>query len=964
MYSKRCSKRGGSLAGACGSALFVVSCAMAVLAGQAAVVRADEPLTILFYGNSFTLGQGSTEAESFGGVPAVVSALAVAGGHATPNIENAAASGQSLAWHLANNLAVISNPQDFTPDPGFQWDYVVLQGYSTRPTHVLDRAQFRLDVMSLYGEVRSHSPAAGAVLFETWARAPGNDVYGGSPPLFPGGPAQMQEELRDGYAQAEQDVDLTLAADRSIVAPVGDAWEDTEWDNLHASDLYHANTRGTYLAGLVIYGTIYSESVVGLPKMFSSLTTEEAAELQAYADAVIPFPCGFAGTDCNSNCVQDWREPDCNGNAVPDDCDISGATSEDCDANGVPDECEDIQTTVWSDDFDSDTSAAWTLVAGGTGDQAAFNFDYSTASIPSAPNSVGGTTLGLKLEANTTAGSPAATGICAYPTGQVFDGDFTMQWDMYISWDSPEPTEHACVGINHSGTKLVGSADVSSDADGVFFAVSGDGGATLGTFPTDGTIKDCNAYYGNAGDEPTRLTVPHWDDSQPVLLDLLPSVSGDPIGVSHAGSPGRQWVVGEITQQDGVVTWKLNGADIYQTTNESGFESGNIMLGLFDQDSGQNTTGNAFVIFDNVRVRAPADHGARLSACVTGPCTTGSCDPALYSGICCTVDADSDGDVDLADFAYFQATYVPPPPELEFQPDELSFSLEVDATTQGATIVIAGDLTTPAISLSAIDDGTQTAPTWLSVPSSWVAGTPITLDLDAAGLTLGDHTATVTASAAGYVDGTLEVVLSVSPSPADETVLVDFGSPTLQTTSAPRYWNNVHTSNMTTALPLNNVLGDSSGITLTIDSSLRFNGANANGTTSPTPGSEMDALQYPASALQDSLFGNSTEFSGGTFPVARIYLTGLDPTATYDLIFCASRMSVSDVRTADYLVIGGSPAMDTLDASNNQSEIGTVLGMAPNAGNQITITIDKGADNTNSYGFYYLGTLEIRKMLP
>ena len=45
------------------------------------------------------------------------------------------------------------------------------------------------------------------------------------------------------------------------MAPVGDAWEYTDWNNLHAPDLYHANNRGTLLASLVIYGTIYEDDV-------------------------------------------------------------------------------------------------------------------------------------------------------------------------------------------------------------------------------------------------------------------------------------------------------------------------------------------------------------------------------------------------------------------------------------------------------------------------------------------------------------------------------------------------------------------------------------------------------------------------------------------------------------------------------------------------------------------------------
>ena len=100
---------------------------------------------------------------------------------------------------------------------------------------------------------------------------------------------------------------------------------------------------------------------------------------------------------------------------------------------------------------------------------------------------------------------------------------------------------------------------------------------------------------------------------------------------------------------------------------------------------------------------------------------------------------------------------------------------------------------------------------------------------------------------------------------------------------------------------------------------------------------------------------------------ANILKVGAAPTpeyGCYDLIFCASRMGVTDIRTTDYLVIGASPAMDTLDAANNRSEIALVSGMGPGMEDAITITIDKGATSTSEYGFYYLGTLEIRKSSP
>jgi hypothetical protein len=51
--------------------------------------------------------------------------------------------------------------------------------------------------------------------------------------------------------------------------------------------------------------------------------------------------------DCNGNGIPDHCDlligsaVDCNGNGVPDECDIADGTSDDCNGNGVPDECEE-----------------------------------------------------------------------------------------------------------------------------------------------------------------------------------------------------------------------------------------------------------------------------------------------------------------------------------------------------------------------------------------------------------------------------------------------------------------------------------------------------------------------------------------------------------------------------------------------------------------------------------------------
>lgn len=59
-----------------------------------------------------------------------------------------------------------------------------------------------------------------------------------------------------------------------------------------------------------------------------------------------PDVCDVAegmSVDCNENGIPDECETDCNANGVLDDCDISTGTSQDCNSNSVPDEC-DIQS--------------------------------------------------------------------------------------------------------------------------------------------------------------------------------------------------------------------------------------------------------------------------------------------------------------------------------------------------------------------------------------------------------------------------------------------------------------------------------------------------------------------------------------------------------------------------------------------------------------------------------------------
>src|SRR6266478_544446 len=111
----------------------------------------------------------------------------------------------------------------------------------------------------------------------------------------------------------------------------------------------------------------------------------------------------------------------------------------------------------YAEDFDANHTANWTANSGPGNNSANFFFDYSSVGIPSAPHSVGGTTLGLQLRANfATVG--ALTGIGASPTGQSFSGDYRVTYDFWQNFNGNAngsgsgTTQLTGGGIGTSGT--------------------------------------------------------------------------------------------------------------------------------------------------------------------------------------------------------------------------------------------------------------------------------------------------------------------------------------------------------------------------------------------------------------------------------------------------------------------------------------------------------------------------------
>ena len=255
--------------------------------------QADEPLNLLFFGNSFTIGNN---------VAGKVGYLAAADGHASPLILTDLSGGKDLDYHIGE---VVNNPQNNvsnTAIAGKTWDYVVIQGYSTEATHLQSPAtDFIPDAQTLYTNVRDHASGRGAgvkaILYETWAR--GDMVSNGSFATM----NAMQAEITSNYYLAAGSINAGEGMGSARVAPVGEAFELMDFDAalyVPTQNKYHPSVNGSLLASMVIYRTIYGEHVSDIKYASASswAGVNEATwnELAGYADAVtiIPEPASMA----------------------------------------------------------------------------------------------------------------------------------------------------------------------------------------------------------------------------------------------------------------------------------------------------------------------------------------------------------------------------------------------------------------------------------------------------------------------------------------------------------------------------------------------------------------------------------------------------------------------------------------------------------------------------------------------
>jgi hypothetical protein len=276
------------------------------------------------------------------------------------------------------------------------------------------------------------------------------------------------------------------------------------------------------------------------------------------------------------------------------------------------------QAALYSQSFDVDDTANWTVNSGPGTNASNLFFDYSTVGIPSAPNSTGGTTRGVKLQANTSTATPLFGGISVSPTGQSFTGEFRMDFDFWLNFNGPAPVGGS--GSTQAGGAGVGTAGnvaqwAGGTQDSIYFAMTLDGNSASdyrAYSPAAATsyLAASGVYAAGTGTSPDarNQSNPYYagfaGQSAPAAQTLL---FPQQTGTALTGSVAYGWHRGSILSSSGKVTFSIDGLLIATVNAGDDTVAGtNLLLTHFDTNGTASTDPNAgalmFSLFDNIEV--------------------------------------------------------------------------------------------------------------------------------------------------------------------------------------------------------------------------------------------------------------------------------------------------------------------------------------------------------------------------
>jgi hypothetical protein len=199
------------------------------------------------------------------------------------------------------------------------------------------------------------------------------------------------------------------------------------------------------------------------------------------------------------------------------------------------------------------------------------------------------------------------------------------------------------------------------------------------------------------------------------------------------------------------------------------------------------------------------------------------------------------------------------------------------------------------------------------------------------------------------------VGLAGSALAAPQSILIDFGDAAVVTGTRTESWNDIHINNQRDPHFLVDTTGADSGLALFFDSTRYFGRAHKLGPTVGLPGSELEQLGWPDTAMSDGLY--SGVLPNAPDAVFRVY--GLDPAASYDFTVLCSLMGSADQIATLYTVTGANTGAAVLEGADNDTQVATVVGIRPMATAEVEFTIRAATTNTSRVRDFYVNALRI-----
>lgn len=307
---------------------------------------------------------------------------------------------------------------------------------------------------------------------------------------------------------------------------------------------------------------------------------------------------------------------------------------------------------LFSDTFETDSSANWVTNSNdGFFDSAAdFAYDYSQLFVPPVPG--GSTTKGLRFRLNEQTGAQR-NAVSASPLNLNLPNDYRLKFKAWINYNGPMldggvgSTMHLTTGVgttpDHANWAFYGASD------GVWFDCDGDGGSTFAAGDLNAyvaaTLEDdlSGVYAAGTNDNPRSTGNSYYSlwGNLPAPAAQLANFPGQ-TGVSQPGNMGEAWHTFVITKATNAVTLVIDGIPIATVPADATPLSTNVFVGFEDLFAGaSDNPAMSFVLIENLRVETYVSapiliggikiSGATVEVNFTGPTTAAPSDFKLQS---------------------------------------------------------------------------------------------------------------------------------------------------------------------------------------------------------------------------------------------------------------------------------------------------------------------------------------------